>query len=575
MTMMTVSDIKVTPRHNYQRSRFPDLLFTDIAARRAEVILDQLNADGTVKEAITLPLERVTVFVTHRCNLSCHYCNGPHLNRELAPEIRDGMLQADLSLEHYQKLLAEWREHGLHYIHFTGGEPTLNPNLVEFIRLANSQGMLTALTTNGTADTELYRELVKNGLYEIRISIDSRDEVQFDRIVGVKGSFTKVIANIRELIRWRDEEEREIFLILNVTIGAFNFQEIQQITEFLIGFAPNDIKLLLIAEEQESIPARASREKIDQFLQFLSANDIRFELLNDKIKHLFRRNTFGLNGITARHLMKKCYLPLNERTVDARGIYPCSIYIRNHGRPIIDSRASFEEQQRATRDFIESQNCREDTICLKDCLRCTREFNLMMSRKSRKPLYSTQPVELSGGMVKTADLKKAAAMWYRIRETPLLKRRRFLVIKPYGIPHQDEIRTYLAGEKLGLLTEQAIPNWHELAFYLYFQAKSTVISVERFWRNRAYQMFEGGTALVVWLDAAVPYRKLARIKAEIRDCFGSLKRNILLPDGRVVEITLNSIHTPDEASLEYELKVMKYFGIEVEEKGDYNCPGLN
>jgi MoaA/NifB/PqqE/SkfB family radical SAM enzyme len=109
------------------------------------------------------------------------------------------MLQADMDMKLYMKLIGEWREHGLKYIHFTGGEATIHPELPDYVKIASDNAILSAITTNGVAEPGLYERLIENGLYEIRISIDTFDEEKYDEIVGVKHAFGRLIRNIKDI----------------------------------------------------------------------------------------------------------------------------------------------------------------------------------------------------------------------------------------------------------------------------------------------------------------------------------------------------------------------------------------
>lgn len=69
-------------------------------------------------------------YVTYRCNSRCSYCNvwqNPAFKN--VPE---------LSAEDACLLVKQCREHGVRYIDFTGGEPTLYPHLAEVIEYAKS-----------------------------------------------------------------------------------------------------------------------------------------------------------------------------------------------------------------------------------------------------------------------------------------------------------------------------------------------------------------------------------------------------------------------------------------------------
>lgn len=364
------------------RSNFPDLIYSDTVNKRVDGILGLINNDR-VLDSKNIQLERVTVFLTHKCNLRCVYCNGPHINNSLAPEARRDMLKADMTVALFRRLVSQWKERCLKYIHFTGGEATFHPEIVEFIKIAKKNDMISALTTNGTARKGLFKEMIENGLYEIRISIDSCDKDTFDQIVRVGGSFDRVKNNIQEITRLRDEAKADVFLILNATVGLHNVLQLERTIDVLLSFQPDDIKLLTAAQERKLVPNYSSDEMVNYLIKTIRRENPDKELLKDKITHLFRDDVFGFADIKLRRLMDRCYIPLAERIIDARGVYPCSIYLRYNGRPIAKADASFEEQHRGTLDFLYNHSCKDDEICIDNCTRCTRDFNICMNKEVR------------------------------------------------------------------------------------------------------------------------------------------------------------------------------------------------
>ena len=113
------------------RSKFIDLLFPDELKRRVEGIMGILDGRGNPIAGSVPPMKRVTLFLTHRCNLRCAYCNGPHMIPSEGGWKQLGC--GDFKLDTYLRLIKEWKVAGLKYIHFTGGECTLNPYLADFI----------------------------------------------------------------------------------------------------------------------------------------------------------------------------------------------------------------------------------------------------------------------------------------------------------------------------------------------------------------------------------------------------------------------------------------------------------
>lgn len=506
-------------------------------------------------------MDRVTLFVTHKCNLKCIYCNGPHTDKAMDPEKRKEMLSSDVSLEQYTRLLDDWARNGLKNIHFTGGEATLHPKLLDFIKMASEKSISSTITTNGMAGPELYRKLVENGLSEIRISIDSTIDEEFDQIVRVKDASKRVKQSIKSLVGLRDEEGKDIFIILNACIGTFNINKIESTLESLAELNPDGIKFLVIAEQSKEVQAKSSRKIVEGLLAYVRSKRPGDELLEKKIQALFRKQTFGLREPISQHVIQHCFIPLTERTLDSKGIYPCSIYLRYKGERLADPSASFEEQQKAINEFIEGHDCRTDEICKYNCTNCCKQFNLEVNSRIRAQ-NALQRAHEKGvipiSKINESEINQALAQYVRITEMDA-DDFPFMVIKPYGLKNEQEICKYLQSQGVKILESKTIEEWRDFSLFLYFKKPTPEDVEKRLARNKAYAEFEKeNKASYLLLEKGIPEKKLARIKKELRLCYGE-EVGFFSHDGQEHILRSNCIHSPEYKNLEWENKVAKYF----------------
>jgi MoaA/NifB/PqqE/SkfB family radical SAM enzyme len=75
-------------------------------------------------------------------------------------------------------------------IYFTGGEPSLYPNLIEALKYVKSKNMLTSLTSNGSITTKQLWEL-RDYLDLLSISVDHYDEKEWNRLKYVDDASSK------------------------------------------------------------------------------------------------------------------------------------------------------------------------------------------------------------------------------------------------------------------------------------------------------------------------------------------------------------------------------------------------
>jgi MoaA/NifB/PqqE/SkfB family radical SAM enzyme len=105
--------------------------------------------------------KRTAVFaVTCACNCRCMMCNMHALD------------PAYVGLRDAQRALDFLYENKFMVVYFTGGEPTLHPDLVSFVRYASRLGLVTSMTTNGTSPTATITRLKKAGLDVLSVSLD-------------------------------------------------------------------------------------------------------------------------------------------------------------------------------------------------------------------------------------------------------------------------------------------------------------------------------------------------------------------------------------------------------------------
>jgi MoaA/NifB/PqqE/SkfB family radical SAM enzyme len=129
------------------------------------------------------------LYLTDRCNLACAYCNDGLGQKD--PQKR---IDRELSTEEWTRVLAILRR-VTDYAIFTGGEPTLRPDLAVITGQAHSMGYRpVCLLTNGLLLDQ--RLDVLKSVDVLAVSLDTLDSRQGDRILGAAGAHERVLRNI-------------------------------------------------------------------------------------------------------------------------------------------------------------------------------------------------------------------------------------------------------------------------------------------------------------------------------------------------------------------------------------------
>ena len=124
---------------------------------------------------IDYPGKIAAIVFTQGCNFRCGYCHNP----ELLESNPDSKYSVDEILD-----FLKTRKGKLDGVVITGGEPTLQKGLCDFVKLVKDMDFLVKLDTNGT-NPEMLKELVSDGLIDY-VAMDIKAPFEkYKSIVGV------------------------------------------------------------------------------------------------------------------------------------------------------------------------------------------------------------------------------------------------------------------------------------------------------------------------------------------------------------------------------------------------------
>jgi len=173
----------------------------DLAANVGKFINPDVTADGSARATVALSNPQTLWFNTGTlCNITCANCyiESSPTNDALvyisSDEVRDYLNQL------------EDRKWGVREIAFTGGEPFMNPQMIDITRASLERGYDVLILTN--AMLPMMRKTMREGLLELnaaypgkltlRISVDHYREELHDEERGV-GSFAKTLIGMNWL----------------------------------------------------------------------------------------------------------------------------------------------------------------------------------------------------------------------------------------------------------------------------------------------------------------------------------------------------------------------------------------
>ena len=170
------------------------------------------------------PGKIAAVVFTMGCNFRCPFCHNPELVDPKAIDYENEIKESDVL-----KFL-ESRKGDLDGICITGGEPTLQAGLKEFIKKIKKIGFLIKLDTNGS-HFSVVSDLIENNLVDYW-AIDIKTTPEKYRIMTKKND---IIENIEKSISLITNSENKLELRTTVVPGYVNQKDVNEMINWING----------------------------------------------------------------------------------------------------------------------------------------------------------------------------------------------------------------------------------------------------------------------------------------------------------------------------------------------------
>ena len=158
--------------------------------------------------------------LTHRCPLQCPYCSNP---LELTKK------SGEISTDVWKSVLSQAAGLGVLHIHFSGGEPTARPDILELVSHAREVGLYSNLITSGVLMNEGRLDaLLEAGLDHVQLSFQDCEPENADRIGGHKGGHAKKLDLAREV------RARGAALTVNAVVHRQNIENVPKFIDLAV-----------------------------------------------------------------------------------------------------------------------------------------------------------------------------------------------------------------------------------------------------------------------------------------------------------------------------------------------------
>jgi MoaA/NifB/PqqE/SkfB family radical SAM enzyme len=177
------------------------------------------------------------VRLTFDCNDHCVFC--------LDADAHDGTVR---SHEDVKRQILDGRRVGATRLILSGGEPTIHPKYVDFIRLGALAGYPKIQTvTNGRmfAYDDFLRRCLDAGLSEITFSLHGPNARVHDALVGTKGAFEEEMRGLKNALAHREATGRPIVNV-DVVVNRANVKHLAEMLSMLLDLGVGEFDLLQV-----------------------------------------------------------------------------------------------------------------------------------------------------------------------------------------------------------------------------------------------------------------------------------------------------------------------------------------
>ena len=185
-----------------------------------------------------------------RCNQRCTFCwqarHWPEPPRAL-----------------YERWIDEIAALGVRSLTFSGGEPTLHPDLVELVRRAASKtpAIGVGLQTNAIrlADVDLLHRLLDAGLQVVLVSYHSADPAVSDAMTGARGTHARTVKGLEAVLghsRFGRPEVRLNCLVERANVAGLEAHARDVVARFVQPFPGRALRLVEYSHPNQSFDRR-------------------------------------------------------------------------------------------------------------------------------------------------------------------------------------------------------------------------------------------------------------------------------------------------------------------------------
>lgn len=182
------------------------------------------------------PPYQFSIEATNRCNFKCAFCP------QSSPDHKDIRPVGNLTIENFRifvKKIKEVNPSNANLSICLDGEPLMNKDFPEFIKISNEEGLFPRFSSNGRLFSKKIIKKISSYNYLAAIDFSSEQEV-FDKVRGKNGDFEIVLDNLQQLVSEATNNENHKLEIVDITHFNKEYNEISSLKK-MRGLFPSNL----------------------------------------------------------------------------------------------------------------------------------------------------------------------------------------------------------------------------------------------------------------------------------------------------------------------------------------------
>ena len=231
------------------------------------------------------------VYIGYACNNQCVFCF--EADREFPNKTTD-KIKKEINII----------RKNFDFINFMGQEPTLRKDIIELVSYAKNLNFKeVGITTNGRmfAYANFTKDIFKNGLTQIVLTVAGGDSQTHDRHTLTKGSFEQSLAGIKNILLYKAPD---LSFVINIMVTQKNFEQLSEMIDFYVGLGVEEMNIGHVMPLNKKIVR--SKEIVAQMKQVVPFLISCYDKYNNRTKFLFVEYPACVFPKKYRHLAFPC-----------------------------------------------------------------------------------------------------------------------------------------------------------------------------------------------------------------------------------------------------------------------------